>query len=91
MNRLGEGINLQIAALLVVLELLAVYFLWTLNPVGAASEATFALFLAICLVSFAMVSYIYRVDKRGDGINRGVFLAGCVMILVLLFAGLLWP
>jgi hypothetical protein len=88
MSKRVEQMNLRIVALLLLLGLLSVYFLWTLNPVSQTSEAIFALFLSVDLVSFSMISYIYRVDKRGDNASRGLLLAGCCMVLLLLLAGL---
>jgi hypothetical protein len=79
----------RVVALLVLLELVSVYFLWSLNPVGRASSAMFALFLATVLVAFSMTSYVYRTAKMGDGVSRGLLLSGCCLLLVLLFAGFL--
>jgi hypothetical protein len=83
-----EQMHLRIVALLLLLGLLSVYFVWTLNPVSQAHEAIFALFLGVDLVSFSLISYVYRVDKRGESANRGLLLAGCSMVLLLLLAGL---
>jgi hypothetical protein len=88
MSKMVEQMNLRIVALLLLLGLLSVYFLWTLNSVSQTSEAIFALFLSIDLVSFSMISYLYRVDKRGDNASRGLLLAECCMLLLLLLAGL---
>jgi hypothetical protein len=88
MSKMVEQMNIRIVALLLLLGLLSVYFLWTLNPLSQASEAIFALFLSVDLVSFSMISYLYRVDKRGDSASRGSLLAGCCMLLILLLAGL---
>jgi hypothetical protein len=88
MSKMVEQMNLRIVALLLLLGLLSVYFVWTLNPLSQTSEAIFALFLSIDLVSFSMISYVYRVDKRHDSASRGLLLAGCCMLLLLLLAGL---
>lgn len=85
-EKLVEWMNLgMVATLLVLLQLLSVYFLWALNPLSQTSEARFALFLAVDLVSFSIISYVYRVDKRGDGVNGGLLLAGCGIALLLMF------
>jgi hypothetical protein len=89
LTRITQRISLRIVALLVLLELVSVSFVWTLNPVSGQGETTFALFLALDLVAFAMISYVYRVNKRGDGVNRVALLSGCCFALLLLFAGLL--
>ena len=80
--------SLKIVGLLILVELLSAYFLWTVNPVNQAGEAVFAIFLAIDLVSFAMMSYIYRTTKSGDQLNRGVLIVACCMILVFVYASL---
>jgi hypothetical protein len=88
MSKMVEQMNLRIVALLLLLGLLSVYFVWTLNPLSQTSEAIFALFLSVDLISFSMISCIYRVDKRADNPSRGLLLAGCCMILLLLLASL---
>jgi hypothetical protein len=79
--------SLKIVGLLIVVELVSAYFLWTLNSVNQAGEAVFALFLAVDLVSFAMISYIYRTSKSGE-LNRGVLMIACCMILVFVYVSL---
>jgi hypothetical protein len=87
-TEIAKQVSIRIAALSVLLGLVSVYYLWTLNPLSNQSETTFALFLALDLVAFAMISYIYRVDKRGDSIGRAALIVGCCFALLLLFAGL---
>jgi len=84
---IAQRISVRIVALLVLLEFVSVSFLWSLNPVTGQGETLFALFLALDLVAFAMISYVYRVSKRGDSISRGPLIAGCCFALLLLFAG----
>lgn len=78
----------RIVGLLVVVEAASVVFLWTINSVGQAEEGLFAIFLAIDLVSLAMVSNVYRSYKSGGNLNRGFLLAGCGLILIFALAGL---
>jgi hypothetical protein len=80
--------SLRIIGLLLIVELVSGYFLWTLNAVNEAGEALFAIFLAIDLVAFAMISYVYRTNRSGEQLNRGVLMVGCCMILVFVFASL---
>ena len=80
--------SLNIVGLLILVELISVYFLWTLNPVNQSDQAVFAIFLAIDLVSLAMMSYIYRTNKSGEQLNRGVLIVSCCMILVFVYATL---
>jgi hypothetical protein len=88
MTQIAKEVSFRIVALLILLGAASVYFLWTLDPLSSGSETPFALYLALDLVAFAMISYIYRVDKSGDSIGRAPLIAGCCLALVLLFAGL---
>lgn len=79
----------RIVALLLLLETVSVWFLWTFDSVGSAGESSFALFLAADLVSFAIISYIYRLLKRDGRFGMWPILAGCAFILALFLAALL--
>jgi len=83
-----EKLGLRIVALLILLEILSVYFLWTLNPVGSTAESSFAVFLATDLVAFFMMSYLVRSIMRYDRFGRLPVMAGAFFILILVFAGL---
>ena len=83
-----QRVAIRVVALFILLEIVSVSFLWTLNPVSGQGETTFALLLALDLVAFAMISYVYRVNKSGDGISRGPLIAGCCFALLLLVVGL---
>lgn len=82
-----ERLGMRVVAALLLLEALSVYFLWTLNPVGPGAESAFALYLAADLVSFAMISYVYRALKKENRIGRAALLAGCCFIFILLLLG----
>jgi hypothetical protein len=75
-------------ALLILLGLVSVVYLWTLNPVQSKAQTIFALLLSVDLVVFAMASYIYRVSKWNEGVSRLPLLGGCIILLILLFVGL---
>ena len=83
-----EKLGLRIVALLVLLELLSVYFLWILNPVGSASEPSFAVFLAADLVAFALISYVVRSMMSRDRFGRIPLIVGSIFIVVLIFVGI---
>ena len=83
-----EKLGLRIVALLVLLELLSVYFLWILNPVGSATEPSFAIFLAADLVAFAMISYMVRSIMSRDRFGRIPLIVGGIFIVALVFVGL---
>ena len=78
----------RIVGLLVLIEAVTVYFLWTISPINEAGEDVFAIFLAINLVSLAMISNVYRTYKHGDQLNRGFLLSGCGLILVFVYISL---
>ena len=78
----------RIVGLLLIVEAVSVYFLWTLNSVSQADQAVFAILVAIDLVSFAMISYVYRTYKSGDQMNRGLLIVACCAILVFVYVGL---
>ena len=51
-----ERMGVRIVALLILIASLSVFILWTVNPVGSGSETTFAVYLAIDLIAFALIS-----------------------------------
>jgi len=83
-----EWLVYRIFALLLFFGVLSVIFLWTLNPVSSQSQTTFAIYLSIDLVVFAMISYIFRVSKWDEDVGRLPVIAGCLALLILLYAGL---
>ena len=76
----------RVIVLLLVLQAVSIVLLWTLDALNQVSEGTFALFLAVDMISFAMVSYIYRHDKEAEPPSRGWLIVGSVLVLVLLFS-----
>jgi hypothetical protein len=83
-----EQMGIRIVALLLIVACLSVFVLWTANPVGSGSEATFALFLAVDLIAVAMISYVQRSVTGGDRIGRVPMIAGCCFVLILVLAGI---
>jgi len=81
----------QVVILLLLLQAISGIFLWTLNAVGSVSEGRFAVFLAIDLLSFAMVAYSYTHHKWGEVVSRGWILAGSIGLMVLLLSSLYFP
>jgi len=82
-----ERMSVRIVALLLIIAAVSVFMLWSVNPVGGGSETTFALFLAVDLVSVAMVSYVERAVSREGRLSRAPLIAGCCFILFLVVAG----
>lgn len=87
LHEIKEEVGLRIVALLVVVAGASVATIWTLNTTNPTSQLVFAIYLAIDLVSFAMISYVYRETKSGDEISRLPLLAGCILLIILVAAG----
>lgn len=83
-----ERMALRIVSLLLLVAAISVFVLWSVNPVGSGSESTFALYLAVDLVSVGMVSYVQRAVAREGRISRAPLAAGSFFILFLVVAGL---
>lgn len=82
-----ERMSIRIVSLLILVAAVSVFVLWSVNPVGPGSESTFALFLAVDLISVAMISYVERAVSRGGRLARAPLIAGCIFILFLVFTG----
>jgi 4-hydroxybenzoate polyprenyltransferase len=76
----------RIIVLLLILQGVTAVLLWTLDALNEVSEGTFALILAVDMISFAMISYVYRHDKESEPPSRGWLAVGSVLVLVLLFS-----
>ena len=85
------SLNRPIVSLLLCVQVISTLFLWTLDATDLVSEAKFAIFLAIDLLCFALVAYVYRKSKWGQVISRAWMLVGSCGLVVLLFSGLLFP
>ena len=88
MTQLSAAASMRVFALLCLLGVVSVTFLWTLNPVNPQSQTVFAIYLSIDLVVFAMASYIFRVSKWDEGATRWPLIGGCLFLLVLLLVSL---
>ena len=78
----------RIIIFLLVLQGVSLVLLWTLDALNQVSEEIFALFLAVDMISFAMISYVYRHVKENQIPNRGWLIVGSSLVLVLLFSTL---
>jgi hypothetical protein len=81
----------RVVALLLLLQVISISYLWTASALGTVSAAKFAVFLATNLLSFAIVAYIYTHDKWGEIINRAWILTGAVGLILLLLSSLYFP
>jgi len=78
----------QIVALLLVVQTVAVIYMWVVTLFGTLSAGGFAIFLAIDLLSFALVAYVYTHEKWGEVVNRVWIIAGSVGLVILLLSSL---
>jgi hypothetical protein len=85
---LSRRVATSIVVILIVLQVLATSAVWAFSTVGAESENLFALFTAVNLVAFAMVSYLYRSHKDSQPPNHGAMYLGFGVILLLLIVAL---
>ncbi len=79
----------RLVLLVLLLQATATVTLWTLNPTEPEAQAVFATLLGIDLLGFAMVSYLYRTEKKRTGFSQPWMLAGCGVFVLLLAAVLL--
>lgn len=73
-----------LVSVLLLLQVFSVVFLWLLDTFSQTGESLFALFLSIDLISFAMLSYVYRKRRNHEDARDSVVLAGCAVILILM-------
>ena len=83
------GFNTRLVVFLVVVEAVSAIYLWTLNVVDNANGQLYAFYLAVVLITFAMISYIYRSDRLGRVADRKYLSIGCVIVILLLVFSLL--
>jgi len=81
----------QIVSLLFLVQAVATVFLLTLDALNTVSEGKFAVFLAVDLLSFAMISHIYRTQRWNTLPNRSWLLLGSIGLVILILSGLLFP
>jgi hypothetical protein len=75
--------------MLVVLQVTVTAYLWVLNPLSQAATDSFALCLSVDLLSFVMVSHLYRArrtERQGDSPWLAL---GCLVLIVLLASNLI--
>ncbi len=75
--------------ILLAVQVMSIPYLWSLGTTDAISQGEFAIFLAINLLSFSMVAYIYRKEETGEVIGRGWILAGLIMLLTLIYSSIM--
>lgn len=77
----------SVIAILIIIQLVSVVYLWSLSTVGLSAERLFALFLGVDVLSFAMVSYSYR-SYRKDESPKALWLGiGAIILVMLMVSG----
>ena len=74
--------------MLVALQVISTCLLWLLGPLGQAQTNTFALYLSVDLLAFAVISYQYRMSKNGKSPGEVWLASGYLLLVVLLVANL---
>ena len=78
-ERLDRSLGgVRVIPILVLLQALAVYSIWTLGAVNQGNDKLYGLYLSIDLVSFALVSYMYRVEE----VNPVLLLEGLLTVFL---------
>jgi hypothetical protein len=62
--------------------------LWLLNPMTQAATDTFALYLSLDLVGFAILSYIYRSKRNSREPSQAWIAVGYLALIALLVSNL---
>ncbi len=76
-------------AILIIFQVVSVIFLWSISTVGLTAERLFALFLGADVLSFAMVSYLYRRLKVNESPSFIWLICGSLMLAILMFSAVL--
>ena len=82
--------NEFIVTLLFLLQAVAAVFLWTLDAANRTSETRFAVFLAVDLLSFAMIVHIFLSERWGEILSKAWMLAASLGLVILLFSSLVF-
>ena len=79
-----EEIGERVVVLLLAIQAISVFLLWTLDPLTSHDQDAFALYLAIAFVAFAMMSYLYRALSDGRRFSTALIIVGCAFIAALI-------
>jgi hypothetical protein len=74
--------------MLIALQVTATVLLWLLAPTTQAQTDTFALYLSVDLVAFAILSYQYRSLRAGRSASPSWLAFGYLSLIVLLTSNL---
>jgi len=85
----GTGFVTLQAVMVIALQVTATALLWFLAPITQSATDTFALYLSVDLVGFAMLSYQYRVAKSGRSADQSWLAVGYQAMVIFLASNLL--
>ncbi|MDG6909559.1 MAG: hypothetical protein JRN57_01525 [Nitrososphaerota archaeon] len=74
---------------LVALQVTTLVVIWLLNPLTQIQTDTFALYLSLDLLAFAMISYIYRSRRESREPSDAWLAVGYLALMVLLVSNLI--
>lgn len=80
-------IGLQVG-FLIVLQITSLVVLWVMSPITQSATDTFALYLSLDLIAFAILSYLYRSHRNSKPVNQGWVSIGYLALIILLVSNL---
>jgi hypothetical protein len=81
----------RIVSLLILLQAVSTFYLWSLSLMNNVTGGKFAVFLAVDLISFATVAYISLKQRWQRSVSRGWVLAAAFWLAILMLSGLFFP
>lgn len=80
----------RVVLLLLILQADVTAFLIALSFAGSVAQNTFALLLCIDMIAFAMVTYIYRIERTQMQPNKFWIILGCLVIAAVFFSSIIF-
>ena len=80
----------RVILLLLILQADVTGFLVWLSFASSVSQNTFALLLCIDLIAFAMVTYVYRIERMQMHPNKIWIILGCLVIAAAFFSSIIF-
>jgi hypothetical protein len=81
----------QVVALLLALQAVSAAYLLIVGSVGTLGAGRFAIFLAVDLLSFAVIAHIFTRERWGEVVGRAWILVSSVGLIILLISSLYFP
>jgi hypothetical protein len=86
--RIGISLLALQVIFLLAIQFTSIVVLWSLNPLTQAATDTFALYLSLNMVAFAIVSYMYRSRRSSKAPSPAWLAIGYLALIVLLVSNL---